>query len=58
MEINGWQLYYFRAFAVVLNELETEVAALTANDPRGSKNHPKTRLLASVYKVITERKSG
>ena len=55
MEINGWQLYYFRAFAAALGELETQVAALAASDPRGYKAHPRTRLLASVYKSITER---
>ena len=55
MEINGWQLYYFRIFAAALDELETEVAALAASDPRGYKAHARTRLLASVYKAITER---
>ena len=55
MEINGWQLYYFRIFAAALDELETEVTALAASDPRGYKAHPRTRLLASVYKAITER---
>ena len=55
MEINGWRLYYFRTFAAALDELEAEVAALAASDPRGYKGHPRTRLLASVYKAITER---
>ena len=55
MEINGWQLYYFRTFAAALDELESEVAALAASDPHGYKAHPGTRLLASVYKAITER---
>lgn len=55
MQINGWQLYYFRTFAAALDELETEVAALAASDPRGYKAHPRTHLLASVYKAITVR---
>ena len=55
MNINGWQIYYFRTFADALDELETEVTALAAGDPRGYKAHPKTRLLASVYKSVTER---
>ena len=55
MEINGWHLYYFRTFAAALDELEAEVAALAASDPRGYKGHPRTRLLASVYTAITER---
>ena len=55
MVINGWQIFYFRAFAAALDELEAQVAALAQSDPRGYKAHPKTRLLASVYKTITER---
>ena len=55
MDINGWQIYYFRTFAAALDELEGEVSALAASDPRGYKAHPKTRLLASLYAAITER---
>lgn len=53
MQINGWQIYYFRTFAATLDELEADVAALAKKDPRGYKKHPRTRLLASVYKAIT-----
>ena len=55
MQINGWQLYYFRTFAAALDDLEAEVAALAASDPRGYKAYPKTRLLASVYRAIAKR---
>ena len=55
MIINGWQIYYFRTFAAALDELEADVTALAASDPRGYKAHPKTRLLASLYIGITER---
>ena len=55
MEINGWKLYYFRTFAAALGELEAEVTALASDDPSGYKTHPRTRLLASLYKVIAER---
>ena len=58
MQINGWRLYYFRAFAAVLSELEAEVAALARRDPGGYKSHPKTRLLASVYRAITPTVPG
>ena len=54
MVVNGWRLYYFRPFAVALDELEAHVAALARRNPGGYKSHPKTRLLASVYKVITQ----
>lgn len=50
---NGWGLYYFRVFKVALDELEATVTQLAQNDPKGYKAHPKTKLLASVYKAIT-----
>jgi toxin YhaV len=55
MEINGWQVFYYKSFAAALDELETEVTRLAAKDPKGYKTHPKTRLLASVYEAITRR---
>ena len=55
MNLNGWQIYYYRTFAAALDELEAEVTALAKSDPRGYKKHPKTSLLASVLKTITER---
>lgn len=55
MQINGWQIFYFKAFAAALDELETVVTRLAAKDPKGYKAHPKTRLLASVYEAITRR---
>jgi toxin YhaV len=51
---NGWRLYYFRAFQAALDELESAVTRLAARDPEGYKAHPKTRLLASVYRAITQ----
>ena len=51
---NGWQLFYFRLFKAALDELEAEVTRLAKQDPAGYKTHPKTRLLASVYKSITQ----
>ena len=54
MIANGWGLYYFRIFKAALDELEAVVTQLTQDDPKGYKTHPKTKLLASVYKAITE----
>ena len=51
---DGWQLYYFRVFKAALDELEQAVTKLAQQDPSGYKAHPKTRLLASVYKAITQ----
>lgn len=53
MIVNGWNLYYFKAFKAALDELEQAVTKLAAQDPTGYKQHPKTKLLASVYKAIT-----
>lgn len=55
MLINGWQVFYYKAFAAALDELEAEVTRLAAKDPKGFKAHPKTRLLASVYEAVTQR---
>ena len=54
MVANGWRLYYYRVFKAALDELESVVSKLAADDPEGYKTHPKTRLLASVYLAITQ----
>ena len=54
MIANGWGLYYFRIFKAALDELEAVVTQLAQDDPKGYKTHPKVKLLASVYKAITE----
>jgi toxin YhaV len=51
---NGWSLYYYRTFKAALDELEAVVTKLAADDPAGYKTHPKTKLLASVYRAITQ----
>jgi len=54
MVVNGWQLFYFKLFKAALDELEQAVAKLAKQNPTEYKSHPKTRLLASVYKAITQ----
>jgi len=54
MIANGWTLYYYRVFKAALDELEATVTKLARDDPKGYKTHPKTKLLASVYRAITE----
>ena len=54
MTANGWSLFYHRVFKAALDELEALVAKLAADDPRGYKPHPKTKLLASVYRAVTQ----
>jgi toxin YhaV len=54
MIVNGWTLYRFKLLKAALDELEQTVTRLAAQDPEGYKSHPKTRLLASVYKAIMQ----
>jgi toxin YhaV len=55
MDINGWQLFYFKTFRVTLDELEITVTKLAQSNPTSYKSHPKARLLASVYQSITKQ---
>lgn len=50
----AWQLFYFKLFKEALDELEQSVTQLAQQHPTAYKSHPKTRLLASVYKCITQ----
>ena len=54
MIVNGWGLYYYRAFKAALDELEAQVTRLADLDPIGYKTHPKTKLLASVFNAVTQ----
>ena len=54
MVANGWRLYHHRVFKAALDELEAAVSKLAAADPKGYKSHSKTRLLASVYRAVTQ----
>lgn len=54
MIANGWQLFYFKLFKAALDELERAVTKVAKQNPAGYKSHPKTRLLASIYKAITQ----
>ena len=54
MQKNGWNLFQFRPFAQRLKALTQDVSSLAQRDPDGYKQHPKTKLLASVYRSISE----
>jgi toxin YhaV len=55
MQANGWQIFYHRVFQAALGELERTVKQLAQSDPQGYKSHPKTKLLASIFKAIREK---
>ena len=50
----GWQLFYFKLFKAGLDELERAVTKLAQRDSTAYKVHPKTRLLACIYKAIVQ----
>ena len=49
-----WQIFYHQVFKVALDELEASVMQLAQRDPATYKTHPQTKLLASIYKAITQ----
>ena len=51
----GWQLFYFKPFKMALDQLEADVTRLAKRDPAGYRTHANTRLLASVYRAITQQ---
>jgi len=53
-KLADWQLFYFKLFKEALDELEQIVTELALQQPATYKSHPKTKLLASVYKCITQ----
>ena len=53
MQNNGWNLFQFQPFAQRLQALTQDVSRLALADPTGYKQHPQTKLLASVYRSMT-----
>lgn len=54
MQINSWDLYYFKLFADRLTQLENDVSQLAQHQPQNYKSHPKTKLLKAVFDSITQ----
>lgn len=52
MVCNSWNLFYFRSFGQILNQLEAEVTALAHKDPKGFHHHPKAKLLKAVIEKV------
>jgi toxin YhaV len=48
MTVNGWNLFYFRLFKQILDQLEAEVTVLAQKDPEGFIHHKKAKLLKAV----------
>jgi toxin YhaV len=54
MTVNGWRLFQYHLFAEQLDELERRVTEIAAREPETYRQHPSTKLLASVHRYVTE----
>lgn len=54
MERNGWSLFLHPLFGKQLTGLTNAVEQLAASDPAGYLAHPKTKLLATIRRLILE----
>jgi toxin YhaV len=54
MEANGWRLFQYPLFARQLKELTEAVEQLSIGQPHSYKEHSKTKLLATIHRLITE----
>ena len=54
MEANGWRLFQYPLFERQLKKLTEEVKHLSIAQPHSYKEHPKTKLLATIHRLITE----
>jgi toxin YhaV len=53
-DYNGWNIYFFKLFKEIIDELILNVKARKAIDPENYKSSQKYKLLKSIYKCITE----
>ncbi|MBU6451681.1 MAG: type II toxin-antitoxin system YhaV family toxin [Cyanobacteria bacterium REEB67] len=54
MIINAWQLVQDKMFTEQLNKLIAEIVKLQQTQPESFKEHPKTKKLARIYKLMLE----
>lgn len=54
MEVKGWRLFQYPLFESQLNKLTEAVEQLSIAQPNAYKEHPKTKLLATIHGLITE----
>jgi toxin YhaV len=54
MEVNGWRLFQYPLFEAQLQRLTEEVQRLSISQPDSYKDHPKTKLLAAIHRLITQ----
>ncbi|MGD0697405.1 MAG: type II toxin-antitoxin system YhaV family toxin [Terriglobia bacterium] len=54
MEVNGWRLFQYPLFEAQLTKLAEAVEKLTTTMPGTHKDHPKTKLLATIHRYMME----
>jgi toxin YhaV len=54
MEVNGWRLFQYPLFENQLSKLTEAVEQLSITQPDTYRGHPKTKLLATIHRYITE----
>ncbi|MGB9335160.1 MAG: type II toxin-antitoxin system YhaV family toxin [Candidatus Acidiferrales bacterium] len=54
MEVNGWRLFQYPLFENQLRKLTEAVEQLSSSQPDTYREHPKTKLLATIHRYITE----
>jgi toxin YhaV len=54
MEVHGWRLFQYPLFEDQLKKLRETVEQLSITQPDTCKEHPKTKLLATIHRYITE----
>ena len=54
MTVNGWRLFQYPLFETQVKELAHAVEALVLARPQSYKDHPKTKLLATIRRYVTE----
>ena len=54
MEAHGWQLFQHPLFESQLRKLTESVEQLSIAQPETYKQHPKTKLLSTIHRYITE----
>ena len=54
MDVNGWRLFQYPLFENQLKKLTEAVEQLSITQPDTYKEHPNTKLLATIHRLITE----
>jgi toxin YhaV len=54
MQVNGWKLFQYPLFQAQLEKLTERVVKLAQSEPNTYKQHPATKLLATIHRYITE----